>query len=143
MEKFDPGINIGKTIADRVKGYLVLKKELKKRIRKVKSGVKNKPKKRPPCWIICPSFIVEPPKRVTSKEQLEKEYPLTVTIYGETRKERDEALDYMIRCGQEEIEAGDKRFWLYGFKQSVRRRGFWEAELKYFFRVKQVPEEIS
>lgn len=143
MEKFDPEINIGKTIADRVKGYPVLEKEPKKKARKARSGVKSKPKKEPPCWIVCPSFIVEPPKRVISREELEKEYPLTIKIYGETRKERDEALDHMIRCGQKEIEAGDKRFWLYGFKQSVQRRGFWEAELEYFFRVKQLPEKIS
>ena len=141
MRKFDPKINVGEIIASRIRGYPYMEEEPKKRVRKGKP--KKKPKKGPPCWIICPSLIVQPPKILNTREQREKNYCLTVNIYSETRKERDEALDHMIRCGQEEIEAGNKRIWLHGSMHSIQRRGFWEAELKYNFRVKKAPEEIS
>ena len=141
MEKFDPKINVGEVIASRIKGYLYMEKEPKVRVRKKK--LKRKPKKSPSCWIICPSLIVQPPRVISTREQREKNHCLVVNIYSDTRKERDEALNHMIRCGQEEIEAGSKRIWLYGVRHSIQRRGFWEAELSYIFRVKKAPEEIS
>ena len=140
MEKFDPEINIGKIIANRIKGYPYLEKEPK--VKRARKGVKSKPKKNPPCWIICPHFTVKPLRLLVTKEELETEYCFKVKIYAESRTLRDEALAHMISCTKEEIEAGDKLIWLYGYKQSIQRRGFWEAELEYFFRVKQCPEKI-
>jgi len=140
MEKFDSEIDIGKIIASRIKGYPYLEKEPKpKRARK---GTKSKPRKTPPCWIICPHFTVKPLRLLVTKEELETEYCFKVKIYAESRALRDEALAHMIACGKEEIEAGDKLIWFNGYKQSIQRRGFWEAELEYFFRVKQCPEKI-
>ena len=137
MQIFKSGINIGEIIANRVISYPILEKDPKK-----KRKSKRKTQKMPPCWIICPDYIVKPPK-VIDPEASKKDYNLTVNIFSDTRKERDEALDHMIRCGQEEIEAGNKRIWLYGSTHSIQRRGFWEAELRYIFRVKKAPEEIS
>lgn len=136
MEKFDPEINIGEIIAGRIKGYPYLEKEPEKPKR-----ARKKPKKMPPCWIICPHFIVKPLRLLVTKEEPETEYSFKVKIYAESRALRDEALAHMITCGKEEIEAGDKLICLNGVKQSIQRRGFWEAELEYFFRVKY-PEEI-
>jgi len=96
----------------------------------------------PPCWIVCPHFIMQPPK-VVDLEAGRKEHYYTVQIFSEKRQERDEMLDHMIRCGQEEIEAGDKRIWLHAVKHSTGRAAFFQAGLKYIFRVKQAPEEIS
>jgi len=136
MEKFDPEINIGEIIASRIRGYPFLEKEPK-----VTKRARKKPKKTPPCWIICPHFTVKPLRLVVTKEELETEYSFKVKIYAESRVLRDEALVHMITCGKEEIEAGNKFIWLNGYKQSIQRQAFWEAELVYFFRVKQCPEE--
>lgn len=130
MNIFNTGTAIGKTIAKRVTGFPVWEKEPKK-----------KPKKESTCWILCPDFRVKAPK-VVSKEASEKNYSFSVLIFSETRNECSEALDHMIRCGQEEIEAGNKRFWLYAVKHSVQHRRLFQAELKYIFRVRQLPEEI-
>lgn len=131
MEIFKPGVNIGKAIADRVQGFPVGEKRPKK-----------KPKgKSHTCWIICHSFKVKPPKLI-DKTASEKSYSFSVFIYGETRQEVLKALNHMIRCGYEEIEVGDKRFWLYAVKHSVQHRALFQAELKYIFRVYQIPEEI-
>lgn len=127
---FKTGINIGKAIAGRVKGFPVYNEEPKKKL------------KRPSCWIICPHFIVKPPKTV-SKMAGEKNYNFSVVIFSRTRKVLLEALNHMIRCGYEEIEAGNKRFWLHAVKHSIRHKALFQAELKYIFRVKQIPEEIS
>ncbi len=121
---------IGKTIAKRVKGFPVWEKEPTK-----------KPKKESTCWILCPDFRIKAPK-VVSKEASEKNHSFSVLIFSDTREELLEALNHMIRCGYEEIEAGNKRFWLYAVKHSVRHRGLFQAELKYIFRVRQLPEEI-
>ena len=126
MGIFKTGTTIGKTIAGRVKGFPVGEK---------------KPKKQVTCWILCPDFRVRPPK-VVDKEASEKDYSFSILIFSDTREELHEALDHMIHCGQEEIEAGNKRFWLHAVKHSVRHRGFFQAELKYIFRVRQLPEEI-
>lgn len=140
MEKFDSEVNIGEIIASRIKGYPFLEKEPK--VKRARKGAKSKPKKTPPCWIICPHFTVKPLRLLVTKEELETEYGFKVKIYATSRKERDEALVHMIACGKKEIEVGDKLIWLNGYKQSIQRRGFWEAELEYFFRVKEIPEEI-
>lgn len=142
MELFDPEINIGKIIAGRVKGYPIFEKDPKKEPkRKPKSKSKRKPKKMPPCWILCPDFIVQPPK-VVDLEAGRESYYYTIQIFSETRKDRDEMLVHMINCGQEEIEAGDKRIWLHAVNYSTGRAALFLAELKYIFRVKQAPEEI-
>ena len=122
MEKFDPEINIGEIIANRIRGYPFLEKEPK--VKKARKGAKSKPKKTPPCWIICPHFTVKPLRLLVTKEELETEYSFKVKIYADSRKERDEALAHMIACGKEEIEAGDKLIWLNGYKQSIQSRGF-------------------
>lgn len=130
MGIFNKGTNIGKTIAQRVKGFPVWEKEPKK-----------KPKKKPTCWVICPDFRVKTPK-VVSKEGSEKDYKLSVQIFSETRKEALAALNHMIRCGKEEIEAGNKQFWLHCVTYGIQHKALYLVELKYIFRLKQLPEEI-
>jgi hypothetical protein len=126
MELFKRGENIGKVLAGRVKDFPTFLKE---------------PKKKPARWAVCPDFTVRPP-RVVSKEASEKNYRFSVLIYSSDREDCLEMLDHMIRCGQEEIESGNKRFWLYAVKHSIRQSGLFQAELTYIFRVRQVPEEI-
>ena len=126
MSIFKRGVNIGKAIAGRVKGFPVHNGD---------------PKKKPARWVVCPDFRVRPPKTVDN-EAANKDYSFSVLIFSRDRDECLRMLDHMIRCGQEEIEAGNKRFWLHAVKQSVRHRGNFQAELKYIFRVRQVPEEI-
>lgn len=123
---FKRGVNIGKAIAGRVKGF------------PVRSG---EPKKKSARWIVCPDFRVRPPKKVDS-EAGKKDYCFSVLIFSRDHGECLRMLDHMIRCGQEEIEAGNKRFWLHAVKHKVQHRGFFQAELKYIFRVRQLPEEI-
>jgi len=126
MDIFKRGVNIGKVIAGRVKGF------------PVRSG---EPKKKPASWIECPDFRVRPPKTVDN-EAGKKEYYFSVLIFSRDHGECLKMLDHMIRCGQEEIEAGNKRFWLHAVKHWVFHRGLFQAELKYIFRVRQLPEEI-
>lgn len=121
-------VAIGKEIASRCKRYPVWEDNPKKSAKK--SAV----------WIRVPIYSVKPPKHV-DREAEDQDYPLFVRIFAETRAGAREALDYMIGCGREEIEAGDKRFWLYAVKHSVRHSGLFQAELKYIFRVRQIPEE--
>jgi len=130
MSMFKTGVNIGKAIAKRVTGFPVYNEEPKK-----------KPKKQPTCWAICPDFWVRPPKTVDN-EAGKKNYSFSIMIFSETRKEREEALDQMIRCAQEEIATEDKRFWLYAVDYSFHHTVLFQAELKYIFRVRQLPEEI-
>lgn len=129
MSILKPGTAIGKTIASRVKGYPVCEKEPKRK------------KKIPTCWIRIPTYNVKPPKRV-DRGAGEKNYPLFIQIFSETRAELIEAVDHMIRCGYEEIEAGDKRFWLHAVNIAVQHRAIFRADLKYIFRLRQLPEEI-
>jgi hypothetical protein len=126
MNIFKQSIDIGKVIAKRVNGFPVY------------SGM---PKKKPARWAVCPDFRVRPPKTVDN-EAANKDYSFSVLIFSRDREECLGMLDHMIDCGREEIEFGDKRFWLHAVKQSVRHRGNFQAELKYIFRVRQVPEEI-
>lgn len=130
MSIFKTGTTIGKTIAKRVTGFPVWEKEPMK-----------EPMKKHTCWIICPDFRVRSPKTV-DKEASEKSYSFSVLIFSKTRKECSEVLDHMIRCGQKEIEAGDKRFWLHAVDYSLQHTVLFQAELKYIFRVRQLPEEI-
>lgn len=130
MSIFKPGTPIGKMIAKRVTGFSVWEKEPVKKLKKELT-----------CWILCPDFKARAPK-VVSKEAGEKNYSFSVLIFSKTRKELQEALDHMIRCAYEEIEAGNKRFWLYAVKHSFQHRALFRAELKYIFRVRQLPEEI-
>ena len=130
MGIFKTGTPIGRTMAKRVKSFPVWEETPKK-----------KPKKRPTCWILCPDFRATAPK-VVSKEAGEKSYGFTVQIFSETREELHKALNHMIRCGQEEIEAGNKRFWLHAVNYSLQHSGLFQAKLKYIFRVRQLPEEI-
>lgn len=139
MTIYEPGVNIGKAIADRIRGYPVLEKEIKRRPRE---KTKRKPRKRPACWIVCPNFIARPPKTM-SRGAGEKPYSFSVLILSETRKERDEALGHMIRCGQEEIKAGNKRFWLHAVEYGLQHSALFRAELKYIFRLRQSPGKIS
>lgn len=129
MQIFKTGTAIGKTIASRVKGFPVWKELPKK-----------KPKKKPTCWILCPDFRVKAPK-VVSSAAAEKDYVLTIEIYSETREEAQRALDHMLRCGKEEIEAGNKRFWLHATGHSIVRKGLFWVRLTYIFRVRQVPDK--
>jgi len=131
MGILNKGTAIGKTIAQRVKGFPVWEEVPKKKL-----------KKKATCWILCPDFRVKLPK-VISKEATEKSYSFSVSIFSETREELQEALDHMIRCAYEEIEAGNKRFWLHAVKHSIQHKMLFQAELKYIFRVRQLPEEIS
>lgn len=128
---FKMGVNIGKAIAGRVKGFPVGNKKPKKKPRG----------KSQTCWIACPDFKVKPPK-IVSREAAEKNYSFSVFISSETRKELLEALNHMIRCAYEEIEAGNKRFWLHAVSHKLQHKGLFQAELKYIFRVRQIPEEI-
>jgi len=132
MGIFKPGVNIGKAIAGRVKGFPVGEKKPKKKRR----GDSHS------CWILCPSFHMKPPKKI-SREAAEKDHNYSIFIFSESSKERDEALNHMIRCGQEEIEAGNKRFWLHAVNYKLQHKALFQAELKYIFRVRQIPEEIS
>ena len=131
MQIFPKGTAIGKTIAGRVRGFRVWEKLPKKM-----------PRKKPTCWILCPDFRVKMPKVVT-KAASEKDYNFTVQIFSESRAECSEALDHMIRCGQEDIGAGNKRFWLNSVTYGIRHQALFKAELTYNFRVRQAPEEIS
>ena len=131
MRIFKTGTAIGKTIAGRIKGFPVWEKEPKK-----------KPRRKPTCWILCPDFRVKAPKVINAAER-EKDYNFSIEIFSETQEECSEALDHMIRCGQKEIEAGDKRFWLYAVNHSIVHKRLFLAKLKYIFRVRQIPEEIS
>lgn len=124
------GVNIGKAVAGRVRDFPVYNEEPKK-----------KPKKQPTCWAICPDFRVRPPEAVDN-EAGKKDYSFSILIFSETRKERDDALDHMIRCAQKEIATEDKRFWLYAVDYSLHHTVLFQAKLKYIFRVRQLPEEI-
>lgn len=128
MGIFKPGTAIGKAISKRVEGFPVWEKEPAKKPKTVT------------CWILCPDFRVKPPKTVDA-ETGKKYYSFSVMIFSTTRKELAEALDHMIRCGYEEIEAGDKRFWLHAVKHSIHHTTLFQAKLKYIFRVRQIPEE--
>lgn len=130
MGVFKTGTNIGKTIARRVKGFPVYSKEPKKQKKKLLP------------WILCPDFIVKPPK-VISVAAKEKDYSFSIQIFSGTRRNLDKALNHMISCGKKEIEAGNKRFWLHAVNYSIQRKAISMAELKYIFRVRQIPEEIS
>ena len=130
MGVFKTGTNIGKTIARRVKGFPVYSKEPKKQKKKLLP------------WILCPDFIVKPPK-VISAAAKEKDYSFSIQIFSGTRRNLDRALNHMISCGKKEIEAGNKRFWLHAVNYSIQRKAISMAELKYIFRVRQIPEEIS
>jgi len=120
MKILRKGVDVGKVIADRVKGYPVGTKE---------------PEKKPPCWIVCPSFKLKAPKTVT-KEGAERDHSYTIQIFSETEKQRKEALDHMIRCGQKEIADGSKRFWLHAVTYGFQDEALFTAELRYIFRVK-------
>lgn len=130
MKIFPKGTAIGKTIAGRVQGFHVWEKLPKKM-----------PKRKPTCWILCPDFRAKAPKVVTQPAG-EKDYNFTVQIFSETRAECIKALDHMIRCGQENIEAGDKRFWLNAVTYGIQHQALFKAELTYNFRVRQIPDGI-
>lgn len=130
MQILKTGTAIGKTIAKRVEGFRVWEEMPKKM-----------PKKKLTCWILCPDFRVKAPK-VLSPAAAEKDYIFTVEIYSDTREEAQRALDHMIRCGNEEIEAGNKRFWLHATGYSTVHKGLYWIRLTYIFRVRQLPEEI-
>jgi len=131
MGIFKTGVDIGKTVAGRVKGFSA-------------GGTtpKKKPRgKRSTCWIICPSFHVKAPK-VVSAAAREKDYAYSVEIFSTTRKEWMKALDHMISCGKEEIKEKNKRFWLHAVTYGIQHKALFQGELKYIFRVKQIPDEI-
>lgn len=129
MSILKPGTAIGKTIASRVKGFPVWEKEPKRK------------KKLPTCWIRIPTYNVKPPKQVDSGAA-GKNYPLSIQIISETREELIKALNHMINCGLKEIEAGDKRFWLHAVQHKIQHKTLFRADLKYIFRIRQIPEEI-
>jgi len=128
MSIFKSGINIGKAIAERVKGFPVGEKKPKKKPR----GASRT------CWILCPEFKVKLPKKIDP----EKDYKFSVLIFATTGKERGEALDHMIRCGKDEIKADNRRFWLHAVSHKLQHRTLFQAELTYIFRVRQIPEQI-
>ena len=132
MGIFKPEIDIGKVIAGRVKGFPVGEKKPKKKARG----------KDLTCWVICPSFRVKSPK-VIDQAEAGKDYSYLIMIYSTTRTEVLKALDYMIRCGKEEIEDGNKRFWLHATTYGIQHRALFSIELRYTFRVRQIPEQIS
>lgn len=122
-------IAIGKIIASRCKQFPVWED---------KPGKKAK---KSTCWIRIPTYNVKPPKTV-DREAQEMDYPLFIQIFADSTAEALEALDYMIRCGQEEIDAGENRyFWLSSTKHTIRHRLTFEVDLRYNFRVRQEPEE--
>jgi hypothetical protein len=129
MQIFPKGTAIGKIIMKRVKGFPIWHELPKK-----------KPKRKLSCWIICPDFRVKAPK-VISEEMTKKDHLLTIEIYSETREEAKRALDYMINCGKEEIEAGNKRFWLHATGHSMVHKGLFWVRLTYIFRVRQLPDK--
>ena len=130
MRIFLKSTAIGKIIAGRVRDFRVWEKLPKKM-----------PKRMPTCWVICPDFRVKAFKVVT-RAISEKDYNFTVQIFSETRAECSKALDHMIRCGQEDIEAGNRCFWLNAVTYGIRHQALFKAELTYNFRVKQLPEKI-
>lgn len=129
MQIFKTGTAIGKTVAGRVRGFRVWEKLPKKM-----------PRRKPTCWILCPDFKVKTPKAVTQAVS-EKDYNFTVEIFSETRAECNKALDHMIRCGQENIEVGDKCFWLNAVTYGIQHQALFKAELTYNFRVRQIPDK--
>lgn len=127
MGLFKKGVNIGKIIANRVKDFPVCEKEPKKKLAR---------------WITCPDFSVKLPKAI-NKEEKERNYNFSITIFSEHRDELEEMLDYMIHCGKEDIKAeGNKFFWLHAVNYSIQHKMLFQATLKYIFRVEQFPEEI-
>ncbi|MCK4825173.1 hypothetical protein KA005_56010 [bacterium] len=121
--------NIGRAIADRVKGYHVWDKLPKKKL-----------KKHPTDYILCPDFSVTVPKRL-SKEATETPHKFTVKIVAKTRPMLRSMLDHMIACAQEDIIVGDKRFELCGFKESAVKIGMHMADLTYTFKLRQLSYE--
>ena len=129
MEKFDPEINIGEIIRERIEGYVV-RATLPKR----------KLKKHPASYILCPDFMVTIPK-VLTREESEASHKFTVKIVTKTRAALKKALGYMIACAAEDIIADDKRFELCGFHQSTVKIGMHMAGLTYTFKLRQLSYE--
>lgn len=126
---FKKTVSLGKAIADRVKGYTVWEKPPKKKL-----------KKHPTTYIICPDFQVAVP-RIVSREASETPHSFTIKIVTKTRSVREEALEHMINCAQEDIIVGDKRFELCGFHQSTVKIGVYMADLTYTFKLRQLSYE--
>lgn len=129
MALFKKGVNIGRIISGRVKGFPVMKKE---------------PKKKLAHWIVCPDFKFKPPKTL-SREERDRNYDYFVSAFSCSHSEIYKMLDYMIRLGKEPIEAGRVNFWLYAVNHSVHRvkgKQLFQAHIKYIFRAEQSPEEI-
>lgn len=121
-------VNIGKGISDTIEDY--------------PTYIHN-PQTVPPqhrdCYIHCPYTKVSPFFFIDGYTLMSKatDYCCTLTIYSETRAKRDEALDYVIRCAQEELQPPGKfKFWLYAVKISRTKKGSFQATVKYYLRVK-------
>lgn len=125
------GTAIGKAIEKRVKRYPVFQKEPSK------TAIKRKT-----CWIICPPFRVVFPKTV-DRETMRTKYSYVIQIVSTTRREADEALEYMEYCGKEPISAGKrKEFYVSITKEEVKHSALFYAELIYGFRARNLPKEI-
>jgi len=129
MAIFKKRIDIGKAIASKVKLFPVFSKE---------------PKKKPARWAECPEFKIKPPK-ASSREERDRDYSYSVSVYSRNHSEIYKMLDYMIECGKEPIEAERIKLQLHAVRHSVHRiRGtsLFLAKIRYIFRAEQCPEEI-
>jgi len=126
MRKFDPEINIGEIIADRVKDYTVWVKLPKKLL-----------KRHPATFIICPDFPVKIPKVLTEGAD-KAPHTFTVKITAPTKPELRKVLDHMIQCAKKAVIVGNKQFELYRFSESTVKIGVHLADLTYIFRLRQL-----
>lgn len=127
MEKFDPEINIGEKIRERIEGYTAWAKLPKRKLKKHSRT----------SYILCPDFKVTIPE-VLTKEASEASHKFTIKIVTRTRVALEKALGYMIACASEDIIAYDKRFELCGSHQSTVKIGMHMADLTYIFKLRQL-----
>lgn len=121
--------NIGKVIAERVKGFQVWDRLPKKML-----------KKHPRSYVICPDCRVKVPK-VMTKETEETYHIHGIQMVSDTYKGLEEMRDHMIKCaGDRLMIVGDKAFWLHAItKHNFQKKGSkWQTALTYIFRLRSL-----
>ena len=122
-------VDIGKTIAAKIKGIPIRNEEPKKETARASR------------WVICPDFVVKLPETV-SNEAAQTDHIFSVLAQAKTREDCRKILGQLLIWGSETIKADDKRIYLHAVKHSIRLQGnYYRAELEYTFRVYQIPEE--
>jgi len=116
-------MNLGKVIYERVKDLPVFKSFPQKKI--------------PDSFAVCPDM-----KADLRQAGGDREFRYTVSVFSATRQAASDAVDYMIRVGKEDMEAGSWCLWLHAVSLSgvlrVHRHRSFTGKVTYIFRTRKL-----